>query len=144
MTNVQHEYHEHVVYYAYTAQQAVAAGLSVEPFPEVTREAGFRLSVILTTAAYADVVEWTRDDIAQDASGRYWEVLMAARIAAKRALGHPGAPFWFEVNRIPNKAPNGADSRVELPIPARLRIRVEAFDWELTPCLVISLPDEEE
>lgn len=142
MTTHQHEHYVSAVY-PYTAQQAVADGLAVEPFPEITAEAGYRLVVLMTTAAYAEAVEWERDDILQDTPARYWDVLFAARLAAKRALSRPGAGFRFEVSRIPNRAANGSQSRAELPIATALYIRVEAFDWELTPCLVISVPGED-
>lgn len=142
MNTSQHEHYVSAVY-PYTAQQAVADGLAVEPFPEITTEAGFGLVVLMTTAAYAEAVEWTRDDIPQDLGGRYWDVLFAARLAAKRALSRPGAGFRFEVSRIPNLTANGSQSLAELPITTALYIRVEAFDWELTPCLVISMPGED-
>lgn len=44
---------------------------------ETAKEAGFRVPVAMTTAAWADTVEWTETDskrqIEQDQSGRLWD-----------------------------------------------------------------------
>lgn len=141
--NTPHHGHYGPATYPYNAQQAVADGLAVEPFPEITAEAGYRLAVIFTKQAYAEAVDWTRADLNQDIPGRYSAVLDAARPAVRRALTHPGTAFPFVVARIPNWAANGAESRAELPTHAVLYIRLEALDWELTPCLVIGLPGED-
>lgn len=130
------------VIFAYTAADAVADGNSARPFPELAQEAGYNLPVILTRAAYADVVEWTRTDAPQDETGRFWDVLTMARRAAQHAAADPGAPFPFQVLRLPNTV-NGKHSRAEISRLAVLTVRVEIFDRDMTPCLVIALPGED-
>lgn len=130
------------VIFAYTAADAVADGHSVRPFPELAEEAGYRIPVVLTRAAHTDVIEWTRTDAAQDETGRFWDVLTMARRAAKLAAEDPGAAFSFQVLRLPNTV-NGKPSRAELPRLAALTVRVEIFDRDMTPCLVIALPGED-
>ncbi|MGO2933135.1 DUF6573 family protein [Microbacterium sp.] len=131
------------VIFAYTAADAVADGLSTRPYPEVATEAGYNLPVILTRAAHTAVIEWTREDYPQDETGRFWDVLTTARRAAQRAAANPGDAFGFNVLRVANTTVNGKHSRAELPQLVALTVRVEVYDRELTPCLVIALPGED-
>lgn len=72
----------------YTRAQALEDGVLVD-VSETAKEAGFRVPVALTQAAWADCVHWTEDDSAsvvhQDQSGRLWDVLWMARLAAGAA-----------------------------------------------------------
>ena len=59
---------------------------------DVAREAGFKIPVALTRAVWADCVEWTettdkrkRGGAIQDESGRLWDVLYMAMMAARSA-----------------------------------------------------------
>ena len=64
--------------YAYTRAQALEDGVLVD-VTETANEAGFRVPVAMTTAAWADTVEWTEADskrqTSQDESGRLWDVM---------------------------------------------------------------------
>lgn len=74
--------------YAYTRAQALEDGVLVD-VTEAAKEAGFRVPVAMTTAAWADTVEWTEADskrqTEQDQSGRLWDVLWMAYLAVRRS-----------------------------------------------------------
>lgn len=53
---------------------------------EQAREAGFRIPVSVTAAAWADCVEWLEAKPAiQEGSGRLWDLLFLAAVAAQAA-----------------------------------------------------------
>lgn len=132
------------VIYTYTAKQAVEDGTLIEYNPATALEAGYALPVLLTRKAYEDVVEWTRPgDVWQDEDGRFWDVLTMARGATKAALSAPGHPYGFKVARIANKTPGGSFSKSELPSVVQLVARVEGYDGNVNPCVIISLPGED-
>lgn len=83
--------------YAYTRAQAIADGVLVD-VSEVAGEAGFRIPVAVTAAAWADCVAWSDADsqrqTCQDESGRLWDVLWMASLAARRA-DMERIPFQF-------------------------------------------------
>lgn len=66
-------------------------------------EAGFRLPVALTTAAWQDTVEWSSTDnqrqTHQDESGRLWDVLWMAYLAAR--IQPNGSRVAFQLLRVP-------------------------------------------
>lgn len=72
------------VIYRYTRAQALADGVLVD-VSNASAEAGFRVPVALTRAAWDDCVEWndedTRRQTPQNESGRLWDVLWMARCA---------------------------------------------------------------
>lgn len=74
------------VIYAYTRAEAIADGTLID-----VTEAGFRLPVALTAAAWAVCVEWSAADsqrqTLQDEAGRLWDVVWMASIAARKAQG---------------------------------------------------------
>jgi len=82
---------------AYTRADAIADGTLVD-VTETAREAGFRLPVAMTAAAWADCVTWSETDnqrqTHQDESGRLWDVLWMAAITARKAQGER-VPFQF-------------------------------------------------
>lgn len=79
----------------YTRAQAIADGVLVD-VSETAREAGFRCSVALTQAVYADCVAWREENSErqtyQDESGRLWDVLWMAAVAAREG-GSGRRPF---------------------------------------------------
>lgn len=93
--------------YSYSRAQAFADGYLVD-VSETAREAGFRVPVALTRAAWDDCVAWDDDDSQrkrwpQDEAGRLWDVLSMARfhvrVAARR---DPGAERCImEMVRVP-------------------------------------------
>ena len=88
--------------YAYTRAQALEDGVLVD-VTETAREAGFRVSVAMTTAAWQDTVEWTDADskrqTSQDQSGRLWDVVWMAYLAVRRGGTEPRKAF--QLLRVP-------------------------------------------
>ena len=89
----------------YTRAQAIEDGELVDVSTTAV-EAGFRVPVALTRAAWADCVAWTEVDEArkcacQDEAGRLWDVLWMARQAAGRARGSD--PVSYELWRVPRE-----------------------------------------
>ena len=86
---------------SYTRAQAIADGVLVD-VSGPAREAGFRIPVALTSAVWADCVAWTDADserqTTQDESGRLWDMLWSAALAAKRARG--AQRIAFELHRV--------------------------------------------
>ena len=75
----------------YTRADAIRDGVLVD-VSETAREAGFRWPVAMTRGAYEDFVAWSAADSRrqtwQDESGRLWDVLTMARLAARAAAVH--------------------------------------------------------
>ena len=85
----------------YSRAQAIEDGVLID-VTETAREAGFRFPVAMTAGAWGEAVTWTDVDaekscIAQDESGRLWDVLWMARFAlhALRDSSVRRAPFTF-------------------------------------------------
>ncbi|MGW9402311.1 DUF6573 family protein, partial [Streptomyces sp. NPDC055642] len=69
--------------HTYTRAQALADGVLVDAGP-LAQEAGFRWPVALTQAAHAEAVAWNPEhEAGQDETGRLWDVLWLATIAAR-------------------------------------------------------------
>lgn len=85
----------------YTRAQAIEDGVLVD-VTEMAREAGFRIPVAMTRAAWADCVEWSDEDnkrqTYQDEQGRLWDVLYMASLAARR---NSGSVLRFQLYRVP-------------------------------------------
>jgi len=101
--------------HSYTRAEALADGTLID-VSETAREAGFRVPVALTRAAWFDCVAWTAEDsqrvVHQDEAGRLWDVLWMARITAKQ--GPNESRLSFPVLRVPRDSTNGAPVRVLL------------------------------
>lgn len=86
--------------HTYTRAQAIADGALID-CTALAKEAGFRIPVAMTHAVWTDCVEWTDEDSQrqthQDQTGRLWDVIWMARLAA----GRGGAQAAFDVWRIP-------------------------------------------
>jgi hypothetical protein len=86
--------------HTYSRAQAIEDGVLID-CTEVAKEAGFRVPVAMTSAVWADCVEWAEADSQrqtyQDQSGRLWDVIWMAGLAARRG----GAQAAFDVWRIP-------------------------------------------
>jgi hypothetical protein len=125
------------VFLRYTRAQAIADGVLVD-VTYMAKEAGFRIPVSITCGAWDDCVEWTdRDSQAQthqDQSGRLWDVLFMAFIAAR---GNPSASrVPFSVLRIPR------DGQADCPELTELEAVIGPGD-HLEPVLTIQLPGED-
>lgn len=88
--------------YSYTRQQAIEDGYLID-VSELAVEAGFRVPVAVTRAAWADCVEWSEVDSRrqtyQDEAGRLWDVLWMAMSAARRGAGVQR--LVFQLYRVP-------------------------------------------
>lgn len=120
----------------YTRAQSLEDGHLVD-VTETAMEAGFRLSVALTRAAWGDCVEWTdadsRRQAYQDEGGRLWDVLWMASIAARRNRG--GDRSRYQLYRVPR---GGRGVRPRL---VTLEIAIGPGD-EGEPVITIMLPGE--
>lgn len=88
--------------FSYSRAQAIRDGVLVDVSPHA-KEAGFRISVAMTAAAWFDCVEWPESECAaQDESGRLWDVVFMAAVAARRAARRgEGDRVTFELKVVP-------------------------------------------
>lgn len=125
------------VIHRYTRAQALADGMLVD-VTETAREAGFRVPVALTAAAWGAAVAWTDADSArqtpQDESGRLWDVVWMAYIAARRASGGCRVPFQVHI------VPRGG--KATTPRALTLHMHIGPGD-EAEPVISIMNPDED-
>lgn len=84
------------VIFRYTREQAIADGVLVD-VTETAKEAGFRIPVALTRAAWAECVEVPKGVVGQDIPGRLWDVLWMARNAIARSKGD-GPELLFQLH----------------------------------------------
>lgn len=86
--------------HTYTRQQALDDGFLVD-VSSLAREAGISFPVALTSAAWADCVEWSKADSKrqchQDEAGRLWDVLWMLKLAARRG----GSVIRYQLYRVP-------------------------------------------
>ena len=120
----------------YTRVQALEDGVLVD-VTETAREAGFRVPVALTQTAWADCIHWTQDDSArivhQDQSGRLWDVLWMARLAAGAAGG--GDRTSFKLHRVRRDGETGE------PMPVTLLLDIGPGD-EGEPVITIGFAED--
>lgn len=123
--------------YRCTRAQALADGALVD-VSSTAQEAGFRLPVAMTAAAWADVVAWsdmdTRSQTPQDESGRLWDVLWMAHMAALQASGSSIVTYWL--HRVPR------DGRSAQPYLAALKMVICGGD-DGAAVITIMLPHED-
>lgn len=103
---------------AYSRADMLADGGLVDA-SALAREARFTVPVALTRAAWEDCVAWVdadndRKGTLQDETGRLWDVLWMARLAARRATG--GDRELFEVFRVPRAGRSVRANRVTLAL----------------------------
>lgn len=73
------------VVFSYTRAQAIQDGVLVDVSSQAAG-AGFRVAVAVTAAVWAECVEWPKTEPAiQNESGRLWDVVFMAALAARRA-----------------------------------------------------------
>ena len=120
----------------YTSAQALEDGVLVD-VSETAKEAGFRVPVALTQAAWGDCVRWTEEDSArivhQDQSGRLWDLLWMARLAADAARG--GDRTSFKLHRVPR------DGKTGEPMPVTLLLDIGPGD-EGEPVITIGFAED--
>ncbi len=122
----------------YTRAQAIDDGVLMDPGPMV-KEVGFKWPVALTSAVWADCVDWTDEDTRQQAyqnqSGRLWDVLYMASHAI-RTSKDSGDRILFQLFRVPR---DGQSMKAEL---TTLRLIVRPGDSG-EPVITILLPHED-
>lgn len=125
----------------YLVADAVADGTMRVVDATTSVEAGFKIRVVMTTAAWTELVTWERDDTTQDEEGRLWDVLYMTQIAA-RAVRNDDSSILVTIGRVPNRAISGQLSRAEKPERVTFNAVVQAYDRSGAPCLTIFLPEE--
>jgi hypothetical protein len=124
------------IIYGYSRAQAIADGVLVD-VSAMAREAGFSVPVAMTSAAWADFIEWSDQDsnrqTHQDESGRLWDVLWMSHLAARRAQGGAVAVQFYRV-------PRGGRGR--MPRKTSLRMNIGPGDAG-EPVITLMLPDED-
>lgn len=89
------------VIYTYTRAQAIGDGVLID-VTERAKEAGFRIPVVLTERAWAECVEWPETEAAiQDESGRLWDVVFMASVAARTAARRATDRVTFQLGVVP-------------------------------------------
>ena len=116
---------------SYSRRVAIADGVLID-VSETAKEAGFRVPVALTAAAWAGCVAVPPGVTGQDEAGRLWDVLTMLRHAARGRAG-AGSTLLFDVLVL-----NGG----EFPQPVRLKA-VCGPDDDLSPCVTVMLPGED-
>lgn len=124
------------VIYAYSRADAMADGVLVD-VSETAREAGFRIPVAMTAAAWDDCVQWSDTDskrqTPQDEAGRLWDVLCMAAIAVRKARGKR-CPF--QLCRVPR------GGRATRPRTTTLHLHIGAGDAG-EPVITVLMPTED-
>ena len=125
------------IIYAYTRAQAIEDGVLVD-VSKTAKEAGFVYPVAMTSAAWADCVEWSDEDtkrqVPQDEFGRLWDVLWMAKIAVKQ--GNGGTQLLYPLHRVPR------GGNVQKPRLIHLKLVCGPGDTP-EPVITIMLPDED-
>jgi len=90
------------VIHAYTRQQMLDDGFLVD-VTKTASEAGFKVPVALTRSVWEGCVEWNENDTKrqtyQDISGRLWDVIYMAFLAARVSGGK--STFQYQIYRVP-------------------------------------------
>jgi hypothetical protein len=124
------------VIYGYSRAQAISDGVLVD-VSALAKEAGFTAPVALTSAAWSDCVDWSDRDSSrqthQDESGRLWDVLWMAHLAARRAQGGTIAISLYRV-------PRGGKGRV--PRKVTLHVHIGPGD-AAEPVITVMMPGED-
>ena len=125
------------IIYAYTRAQAIEDGVLVD-VSKTAKEAGFVDPVAMTSAAWADCVEWSDEDtkrqVPQDEFGRLWDVLWMAKIAVKQ--GNGGTQLLYPLHRVPR------GGKAQKPRLTHLKLVCGPGDTP-EPVTTIMLPDED-
>ncbi|MFE4861444.1 DUF6573 family protein [Streptomyces sp. NPDC056670] len=127
------------IIHAYTRARALADGVLVAADADSAREAGFRVPVALTSAAWEDCVAWHDGDsdrqVPQDERGRLWDVLTMCRAAIRRSRGREGQ-VTVDLRRVPR------DGHTRQARPAELVCAIGPGDHG-EPVITIMQPGED-
>lgn len=127
------------VIYAYTRKQAIEDGTLVD-VSETATEAGFKVPVALTHAAWNKYVLWRNEEeeVYQDESGRLWDVLWMA-INGIRQAPPGGHELLFKFLSVPSMENGVAETEAQ---EATLKLFSGPGD-EGEHVITIMLPDED-
>ncbi len=119
---------------SYSRADAIADGVLVEAPEKICREAGWKIPLALTIAAWVDCVAWTEEETKrkrcpQDVEGRLWDVLYMGMRAARHHIARceaspeldPGQCL-MQVYRVPK------DGRGSMPRLTQLQIDIGPGD----------------
>lgn len=118
--------------YTYTRAQAIEDGTLVD-VSELAGEAGFRVPVAMTRTVWDDCAWTGNQDIHQDVTGRQYDILWMASLAARRGQGRR---VTFQVYRVPN---DGRSKRAKVVL---LDMHIGPGDTA-DPVITIMMPGED-
>ena len=120
----------------YTRKQAIEDGVLIDVTKTAT-EAGFCLHTVVTQAVWNECVAWSDKDSKrqthQDESGRLWDVLFMATIAAR--IHHDSSEVLYKISCVPR------GGRGRLPRTLELKLNIGPGD-NGESVITIMLPDE--
>jgi hypothetical protein len=123
--------------YCYTRAQAIDDGVLVD-VSEIAKEAGFKISVVVTQAVWEKYVAWTGEDTDkqtyQDESGRLWDVIWMLSLASNRSRGK--SDVMYELYAVPR------DGRSRRPAKIQLKAVIHGGDHG-EPAITVMLPTED-
>lgn len=123
--------------YSFSRAQSLEDGVLID-VSDTAQEAGFKVPVAMTAAAWHQTVEWTdadsRRQTPQDEAGRLWDVLWMAYLAARRASG--SCRVQFQLLAVPR------GSAARRPRLMALVMQIGAGD-DGEPVMTLMLPHED-
>lgn len=123
--------------YVYSRTQALEDGVLVD-VTETAKEAGFRLPVAVTNAAWDKYVEWTDSDTKrqtyQNTAGRLWDVLWMAYLACRSRKDTDC--LYYQIYVVPR------EGRARMPKKTILKVVIGGGD-NGEPVITIMLPSED-
>jgi hypothetical protein len=123
--------------YSFSRAQALEDGVLID-VSDTAKEAGFKVPVAMTSAAWHQTVEWTdadsRRQTPQDEVGRLWDVVWMAYLVARRASGSCRVQFQLLA------VPRGGTAR--RPRRMVLAMQIGSGD-DGEPVITLMLPDED-
>ena len=124
---------DNYIIFRYTRADAIRDGVLID-VSETAREAGFRIPVAITAAAWARCVEVPEGVTGQDERGRLWDVLSMLYYAISRSLGGHEIRYHLHVRN--------SDEEAVPPPPVKLKALCGPGD-EAEPVITIMLPNED-
>jgi len=119
------------IIYTYTTAQAIQDGIMVLMDSELSKEAGIKYPVVVTTNLFETWIEPSEDDkkAGQSITGRLWDLYTVFKIEARRTKDSfltLSLTVWTK----------GETERV------KLYAICQAFDESGTPCITFMLPED--